>query len=144
MSQMEINRVLAQIRSMSQATKAGALGGIGGAGPAGAKGVAGVDNGFAKILKQGLDSVNATLTPSFTINHELDNPNHPVHIYERSDHYSYAKYGIPIVFLTTGEHGDYHKVTDDPRKIEYAKMARVTRLMVELGRAVANSDRRPR
>ena len=60
MSNMEIDRVLAQIRSMSQASKAGALGGIGAAGPAGAKGVAGVDSGFAKILKQGLDGVNAT------------------------------------------------------------------------------------
>ena len=58
MSNMEIDRVLAQIRSLSQATKAGALGGIGGA--AGAKGVAGVDGGFANILKKGLDSVNAS------------------------------------------------------------------------------------
>ena len=60
MSNMEIDRVLAQIRSMSQAAKAGSLGGAGGVGPAGAKGVAGVDNGFAKLLKQGLDGVNAT------------------------------------------------------------------------------------
>jgi flagellar hook-basal body complex protein FliE len=60
MSSMEIDRVLAQIRSMSQAAKAGSLGGAGGVGPAGAKGVAGVDNGFAKLLKQGLDGVNAT------------------------------------------------------------------------------------
>jgi flagellar hook-basal body complex protein FliE len=60
MSNMEIDRVLAQIRSMSQATKAGALGGAGGLGVPGAKGVAGVDTGFAKLLKQGLDSVNST------------------------------------------------------------------------------------
>ena len=60
MSNMEIDRVLAQIRSMSQATKAGGVGGIGGAGGAGAKGVAGIDNGFAKLLKQGIDSVNST------------------------------------------------------------------------------------
>jgi flagellar hook-basal body complex protein FliE len=60
MSNMEIDRVLAQIRSLSQAAKAGAAGGIGGAGPAGAKGVAGIDNGFAKLLKQGIDSVNST------------------------------------------------------------------------------------
>ena len=59
MSNMEIDRVLAQIRSMSQATKAGGVGGIGGAGGPGAKGVAGIDNGFAKLLKQGIDSVNA-------------------------------------------------------------------------------------
>ena len=45
MSQMEIDRVLAQIRSISQTTRAGA------AGPVGANGaVGGIDNGFAKLL----------------------------------------------------------------------------------------------
>ena len=62
LSQMEIDRVLAQIRSISQATKPGAMGGVGGVGAAGANGVAGVDNGFAKLLKQGIDSVNSTQT----------------------------------------------------------------------------------
>lgn len=61
MSQMEIDRVLSQIRSMSQATRAGAAGGVGGIGgsAAGGNAVAGVDNGFAKLLKQGIDSVNS-------------------------------------------------------------------------------------
>ncbi len=59
MSQMEIDRVLAQIRSVSQATRPGGVGGIGAAG-AGPGAVAGVDNGFARLLKQGIDSVNAT------------------------------------------------------------------------------------
>jgi len=59
MSQMEIDRVLSQIRSMSQTARSGATGGVGGVG-AGPGAVAGVDNGFAKLLKQGLDSVNAT------------------------------------------------------------------------------------
>jgi flagellar hook-basal body complex protein FliE len=67
MSNMEIDRVLAQIRSMSQATKAGGVGGIGGAAGAGAKGVAGIDNGFAKLLKQGIDSVNSTQTKAADI-----------------------------------------------------------------------------
>ena len=101
-------------------------------------------NNQSKRLGAILDSVNTALAPRFAINREMDNPNHPEHIYERSDHFNYAKKGIPIVFLTTGLHDDYHKVSDDPRKIEYAKMARVTRLMVELGRAVANSPQRPR
>jgi flagellar hook-basal body complex protein FliE len=63
MSNMEIDRVLAQIRSLSQAGKAGGVGGvggIGGAGGAGANGVAGVGNDFAKLLKQGIDSVSAS------------------------------------------------------------------------------------
>jgi flagellar hook-basal body complex protein FliE len=59
MSQMEIDRVLSQIRSMSQTARSGAVGGIGGTG-AGNSAVAGVDNGFAKLLKQGIESVNQT------------------------------------------------------------------------------------
>ena len=58
MSQMEIDRVLAQIRSISSTARAGAAGPAAGVGGAG--GVAGVDNGFAKLLKQGIDSVNST------------------------------------------------------------------------------------
>lgn len=61
MSSMEIDRVLAQIRSISQATKSPGVGGIGAVGGgAGPGAVGGVDNGFAKLLKQGVDSVNAT------------------------------------------------------------------------------------
>jgi flagellar hook-basal body complex protein FliE len=59
MSQMEIDRVLAQIRSISQTTKPSGLGGIGGVG-AGPGAVGGADNGFAKLLKQGIESVNKT------------------------------------------------------------------------------------
>jgi hypothetical protein len=101
-------------------------------------------NNQSRRLGAIVDSVNATLTPRFAFNREWDNPNHPEHIYERSDHFNYAKKGIPIVFFTSGLHDDYHKVGDEPAKIDYAKMSRVTRLMVEVGRAVANSPQRPR
>ena len=40
-------------------------------------------------------------------------------IYCRSDHYEYARYGIPVVFITTGGHGDYHQVTDEPQYVDY-------------------------
>jgi len=63
MSNTEIDRVLAQIRSVSQG---GGVGGIGGPrGPAGAPGA--VDNGFAKLLKQGLDSVNQVQNKATTL-----------------------------------------------------------------------------
>ena len=101
-------------------------------------------NGQSKRLGAIIDSVNAALAPPFAFNREWDNPNHPEHIYERSDHFNYAKKGIPIVFLTSGLHDDYHKASDEPGKIDFAKMARVTRLMVESGRAVANAPGRPR
>ena len=72
MSNMEIDRVLAQIRSMSQAGKAGGVGGIGGAGGPGANGVAGIDNGFAKLLKQGIESVNSTQTRAADIANKFE------------------------------------------------------------------------
>jgi flagellar hook-basal body complex protein FliE len=72
MSNMEIDRVLAQIRSMSHATKAGGVGGIGGAGAAGAKGVGGIDNDFAKLLKQGIESVNSTQTRAADIANKFE------------------------------------------------------------------------
>jgi flagellar hook-basal body complex protein FliE len=60
MSQIEIDRVLAQIRSASQLNRGAGAGGVAGVGAPAGKGVAGVDNGFAKLLKQGIDSVNST------------------------------------------------------------------------------------
>ena len=62
MSNMEIDRVLAQIRSASQG------GGVGGLkGPAGLGGPSAPDNGFAKLLKQGLDSVNQVQNKATTL-----------------------------------------------------------------------------
>ena len=62
MSNMEIDRVLAQIRSVSQG---GGVGGIGGTRGTSAPGA--VDNGFAKLLKQGLDSVNQVQNKATTV-----------------------------------------------------------------------------
>lgn len=69
MSNMEIDRVLAQIRSISQGV--GGAGGVGGLkGPAGAPGA--VDNGFAKLLKQGLDSVNQVQSKATTLQTQFE------------------------------------------------------------------------
>ena len=40
-------------------------------------------------------------------------------LYYRSDHYNFAKHGIPVVFFFDGIHEDYHQPTDDPEKIDY-------------------------
>ena len=64
MSQMEIDRVLAQIRNIAAATKGGGIGGIGGAAPHGAERV---NNGFANLLKQGIEKVNETQSKASTL-----------------------------------------------------------------------------
>ena len=90
-----------------------------------------------------VDSVNRADPTPFRIDRQFDDADHPEHIYQRSDHYNYAKKGIPIIFFTTGLHEDYHKVSDEPSKIDYDKVARVARLMLDAGLAVANRASRP-
>jgi Zn-dependent M28 family amino/carboxypeptidase len=65
-------------------------------------------------------------------------------LYYRSDHYNFAKKGVPILFFTTGLHRDYHQVSDSPDKIDVEKEARFARLVFYLGQAVANAPARPR
>ena len=90
-----------------------------------------------------VDSVNRASPTPFRIERKWDDPDDPQHVYQRSDHYSYAKKGIPIVFFTSGEHEDYHRVSDEASKIDYDKMARVAQLMLEAGLAVSNRSMRP-
>ncbi|MEP6730916.1 MAG: M28 family peptidase [bacterium] len=101
-------------------------------------------NGQSRRLGVVVDSVNGAQSPPFAIDRSWDSATHPEHIYERSDHFNYARKGIPIVFFTTGLHDDYHKPSDDVSKIDFEKMSRVARLMRDVGLAVANSTSRPR
>ncbi len=64
-------------------------------------------------------------------------------MYCRSDHYMYARYGIPAAFFFTGVHRDYHQVTDEPEYIDYAKMTRITQLVYDLTARLADMDHRP-
>jgi hypothetical protein len=107
-------------------------------------GPAAAPNGQSRALGRMVDSVNATLPTPFTFNREWDSPTHPEHIYERSDHFNYAQKGIPIVFFTTGLHDEYHTVSDEVGKIDFAKMSRVAELMFRTGQAVGNRTTRPR
>ena len=56
---------------------------------------------------------NAGLEKPMKLDYEMNDPADPESIYTRSDHYSYASKGIPIIFYTTGLHRDYHYVTDE-------------------------------
>lgn len=63
--------------------------------------------------------------------------------YSRSDHYNFAKKGIPVVFFCDDEHPDYHLPSDDPEKIEYDKVERVARLAFLLGYRTATATGLP-
>lgn len=89
-----------------------------------------------------VEEVNAEWEEPFEFDYTFDADGHPERIYCRSDHWSYARYGIPIVFFTTGLHKDYHQVTDEPQYIDYPHMGRVARLVHDVARRVADLDHR--
>ena len=74
--------------------------------------------------------------------YKLNDPNEPNRFYFRSDHWNYAKHGIPIIFFFDGTGEDYHQPTDTVDKINFDKMARVARLAYGTGYRVANLDHR--
>jgi hypothetical protein len=64
-------------------------------------------------------------------------------IFYRSDHYNFAKVGIPIAFFTTGLHVDYHRPTDTPEKIDWREMVIVTKTVSATAWELANQSGRP-
>ena len=89
-----------------------------------------------------LESVNTTGKFGLVFDYAMDANGHAQNIYCRSDHYEYARYGIPIAFMTTGGHADYHQVTDEPQYIDYGRMAEVARFVYAAALEVANLDHR--
>jgi Zn-dependent M28 family amino/carboxypeptidase len=64
--------------------------------------------------------------------------------YTRSDHFNFARKGVPILFFFNGTHDDYHGRDDEPERLDGEKAARIARLVYYLGVEVANADERPR
>ncbi|HEU4828708.1 MAG TPA: M20/M25/M40 family metallo-hydrolase [Gemmatimonadales bacterium] len=90
-----------------------------------------------------VETVNTEGGHGFRFDYQFDANGHPGQYYCRSDHYEYARYGIPVTFFSTGSHRDYHMVTDEPQYIDYAHLARVTTLIHDIAVRVANLDRGP-
>ena len=88
-------------------------------------------------------AANAALPMPLALDYEFNDPADPEQLYYRSDHYSYAAKGVPVIFFTTGLHPDYHANTDEVSKIEFDKMTRVVRLVYETGWRLANLDHAP-
>ncbi len=63
--------------------------------------------------------------------------------YFRSDHYNFARKGVPILFFFNGTHEDYHGPGDEPSKIDAEKESRIVKLVYYLGQEVANADAKP-
>jgi peptidase M28-like protein len=89
-----------------------------------------------------VEEVNRRSGHGFRFDYTYDANGHPQNIYCRSDHYQYARWGIPVTFFTTGGHHDYHMLTDEPQYLDYDKLAKVSAFIADVARDVANRDAR--
>ncbi|MEO5589674.1 MAG: M28 family peptidase [Gemmatimonadaceae bacterium] len=89
-----------------------------------------------------IEAINDSSTAPFRIDYTFDAAGHPEQYYCRSDHYEYARYGIPIVFMSTGGHIDYHQLTDEPQFINYTHLAKVANFLATTAERVANLNHR--
>ncbi len=85
-----------------------------------------------------VESTNTAGRHGFTFDYAWDADGHEANIYCRSDHYNYARYGIPVTFFTTGGHPDYHMLTDEAQYIDYQKLTGVAKFIRDVAVAVAD------
>jgi hypothetical protein len=88
------------------------------------------------------DAMNAKQPHPLVFSKVFDTPGDPHRMYCRSDHYNYARFGIPITFFFTSVHRDYHEVTDEPQYIDYPKYSRIVNLVHDIAERVADLDHR--
>ena len=101
------------------------------------------DQKLSKEFASMLEAANARQPLPFEFDRTYAAPGHPLQYYCRADHYNYARYGIPAVALSRGEHLDYHQVTDEAQYISYPDLARVSKMVYDAAMSIANGDHRP-
>ncbi|KIX22426.1 peptidase M28 [Flavobacterium sp. 316] len=96
-------------------------------------------------LSTELHTINEEANSKYTnleLDYKYNDRNDPEKIYYRSDHYNFAKHGIPSIFFFNGVHDDYHMPTDTPDKIEYDALTKRTQLAFTLAWELANRPER--
>lgn len=96
---------------------------------------------LSKELHYLSEKVNDTYF-NINLDYRYDSEDERNHYYDRSDHYNFAKHGIPIIFYFNGEHQDYHQPTDTADKIDYELLAKRTKLIFATAWQLANQVNR--
>ncbi|HNK85105.1 MAG TPA: M28 family peptidase, partial [Flavobacteriales bacterium] len=77
---------------------------------------------------------------------ELDNTfnaaDDPNRFYYRSDHYNFAKHGVPVIFYFSGVHEDYHQPGDEVDKIRFDLLQQRARLVFYTAWELAGREQR--
>lgn len=101
----------------------------------------------SKMMSTELGNLSEEVNNAFLkldFNYKYDAPNDPERFFYRSDHFNYARKGIPIIFYFDGVHEDYHRPSDTADKIDYQKMEKVARTIYAMMWKLANAPSRPK
>jgi hypothetical protein len=85
------------------------------------------------------DSINNS-TMHLELDRRFNDPKDPNRFYYRSDHFNFAKHGVPVIFYFNGVHKDYHRPTDTVDKINFDLMTKRVKLVFYTAWAMANRD----
>lgn len=97
------------------------------------------DDKLSSDLRPISESMNKKYT-KLELDYKYNAPKDPERIYYRSDHYNFARKGVPIIFYFNGTHNDYHRPTDTPDKINYSLMAKRAQLVFYTAWEMANRN----
>jgi len=94
-------------------------------------------------LSSDLHPISVSTNDKFTkleLDYKYNDPKDPERIYFRSDHFNFARKGVPIIFYFNGTHNDYHRPTDTPDKINYNLYAKRAQLVFYTAWEMANRN----
>jgi hypothetical protein len=97
------------------------------------------DNRMSSDLRKISEDVNKR-TLNFVLDYKFNDPKDPQRIFYRSDHYNFAKNGVPAIFYFNGLHADYHMPSDTPDKINYELLAHRAQLIFYTAWEMANRE----
>lgn len=101
----------------------------------------------SNLVSQELHDINIRANETFgskiQLHERFNSKDDPNQFYRRSDHWNFGKNNIPFIFFFTGTHEDYHGVDDEPEKIEYERMAKISHIIFATAWQIANQDTRP-
>ncbi len=100
----------------------------------------------SNMLSDDLDRIGKKANEDYvgiTLDEKYNNRTDPNRFYYRSDHYNFAKHGIPVIFYFNGVHKDYHQVSDEVDKIDFPMLAKRSQLVYFTAWELANGEKRP-
>ncbi|MBC7615382.1 MAG: M28 family peptidase, partial [Pedobacter sp.] len=100
----------------------------------------------SNMLSDDLDRIGKKANADYvniTLDEKYNNRTDPNRFYYRSDHYNFAKFGIPVIFYFNGVHKDYHQPGDEVSKIDFPMLAKRAQLVYFTAWELANGANRP-